>query len=279
MRIIKLVVAILLSTSMANAAEFGGVEEISGYLAPQYFAWEEFSRGERLLREQGWLMGAGVMARVNLLQGDSSSLILTGKAELFGGVVDYDGQTQSVDQNGQPVQPLPVTTDVTYFGTRADVDAGWRVSGEKISLEPFLGIGSRIWLRDLQDSTTMDTNGVPVGVSGYTENWRSYYLRFGGRFDYMFNSDWRLSCEGGAKFPFYTENQVEIAGDDISIEPDGRWSSFAEVGLRRQQLKISTFYEGFRYGQSPGVISGFSTFIQPASKSDMYGVRLGWAFK
>ncbi|WP_243373221.1 hypothetical protein [Geotalea sp. SG265] len=273
MKILAMVTAtVCLIASTAGAAQFGGVEEISAYLAPHYFQWEEFHQGEKLLREQGWLMGAGGTARVNLLKAEAGSLMATGRAELFGGIVDYDGQTQGPDN-------LPVKTDVNYFGTREDVDLGWRISQQKLSVEPFFGLGARWWLRDLDDSTTVNRSGVPVMVNGYTEDWRSFYLRLGGRFDVVLTDDWRLFAEGGAKYPFYTENAVEISGDDVTIKPDGRWSGFAEVGARYNKLKLSLFYEGFRYDQSPGVVVGTFRYFQPISKSDIFGLRFGWAFR
>jgi hypothetical protein len=273
MKILQMVTAaVLFASSTAGAAQFGGVEEISAYLAPHYFQWEEFHQGEKLLREQGWLMGAGGLARVNLLKAEAGSLMATGRAELFGGIVDYDGQTQGPDN-------LPVKTDVNYFGTREEVDLGWRIYQQRLAVEPFFGFGARWWLRDLDDSHAVDRTGTPVMVNGYTEDWRSFYLRLGGRLDLAVADEWRIFAEGGAKFPFYTENVVNVSGDDITIKPDGAWSAFAEAGVRFKKLKLSAFYEGFRYDQSPGVVVGKFQFFQPVSKSDIFGLRAGWAFK
>ncbi len=280
MRFIKLVMAALLWTaSTTTAVQALEVEEVSAYLAPHYFQWEEFHGGEKLLREQGWLVGAGGLARMNLLKAEAGSLILSGKAELFGGVVDYDGQTQSINETGEAVEPLPVTTKVDYLGTREEVDLGWRILQQKIWLEPFFGLGIRWWLRNLQDSTAIDNTGAQVQVSGYTENWLSGYTRLGARLGYTMTDDWRIFGEGGVKYPFYTANMVETSDSDITLKPDGRWSAFAEIGARYRQVKVSTFYEGFRYGQSPAERSGSFSYIQPTSESDVFGLRMGWAFR
>lgn len=272
-------VAVILLSSTANAAQFGGLEEVTGYLAPHYFQWEEFAHGNKLLREQGWLIGAGALARVNLLKGDAGALMLTGRAELFGGIVDYDGQTQSTNNQGQSVTPLPVKTDVNYFGTREEVDLGWRIRQQQLAVEPFFGFGARWWLRDIQDSTAFDpAENTVKNVSGYTEDWSSLYLRLGGRVDLAVNDDWHIFSEGGAKYPFYTENTADIAGD-ITLKPDAHWSAFAEAGTRYKKLKISGFYEGFRFNQSPGVVRGNTQYFQPISKSDIFGLRVGWAFR
>ena len=89
----------------------GGVREFSAYPSLQYFTWEEFVGGRRILQEKGLLYGAGAAVALDLLQTDAGVLTLRGKGELFGGVVDYDGQTQA---------SLPANTDVSYFGTKAE---------------------------------------------------------------------------------------------------------------------------------------------------------------
>src|SRR5512138_1364869 len=133
MRIIGILAAlVLLTVTNASAAQFGGVEELTLYPSFQYFTWKEFNDGTRLLKEDGFLYGAGAAIRVNLLKAETSSLMLRGKAELFGGEVDYDGQTQPTNPqttppNGQiqPPSSLPVKTDVTYIGAKGEADLGW----------------------------------------------------------------------------------------------------------------------------------------------------------
>ena len=275
MRTIGLLLLLVLSTaSGAGAARFGGVEEFSASLSPQYFQWEESLHGKRLLREQGWLVGAGALVDLNLVQTETAgSLMLKGKAGLFGGVVDYDGQTQ-------PPNPFPVTTDVNYFGTKAEADLGWRFPVRKVSIEPFGGVGYRWWLRDLQDTSAVDNNRTLVRVSGYTEYWQSAYARFGGHLVYAISDDWRAFGEGGAKYPFYTGNTVNFSDTgELTIKPGSHWSGFAELGARYKKIKVSAFYEGFRYSQSPVVARGNSGVFQPASASDIFGINLGWVFK
>ena len=280
MKVFKIMaLAVLLFSSTAHAAQFGGVEETSVYLAPHYFTWEEFYQGQKLLREQGWLIGGGGLVKVNLRKAETGSFMLTGRAELFGGVADYDGQTQSVNLQGDSVPSLPVSTDAVYFGAKGEADFGWRVSMQQVSVEPFFGLGSRWWLRHLKASTTLDMMGSPARVDSATEEWSSLYLRLGGRLETVINNDWRLFVEGGLKYPFYTENSFNVAGIDVTVKPDGRWSGFAELGVRYKQLKFSTYYEGFRYGRSDGVPLGYIGVFQPTSKSDTIGFRVGWVLQ
>jgi hypothetical protein len=275
MKVTGLVAALVLfAASNVSAAQFGGVEEVSASISPQYFQWEESIGGKRLLREQGWLVGAGAQVRVDLLKTEAGSLMLKGKAELFGGVVDYDGQTQ-------PPNPFPVKTDVTYIGARGETDLGWRFPVQKVSIEPFAGIGYRWWLRDLHDSTAFDpVQGRNVPVGGYTEYWQTVYARLGAHLDYSVSDTWKLFWEAGAKYPFYNSNTVAFTDvGEKTIRPENAWSAFAEVGARYKRFRPSMFYEGFRYSQSPLVaIGGNRAIYQPKSDSDIVGISLGWAF-
>ncbi|ABQ25461.1 hypothetical protein [Geotalea uraniireducens] len=275
MKLLRLLaILILFTASEASAAQFGGVEEFSVNLSPQYFQWEEFFNGRRLLREQGWLVGAGPLIYLNLLQAEpAGSLLLKGKAEVFGGVVGYTGETQ-------PPNPFPVKTDVGYVGVKGEVDLGWRFTVNKVSFEPFGGVGYRWWLRDLYNSTTVDNSGKLVKVNGYTETWQSVYARAGGQIGYAISDDWRAFCEGGAKYPFYTGNSVDFTETgNLTTKPGGRWSAFAEIGARYRKFKLSAFYEGFRYAQSPVVASSTLRVFQPTSESDLFGFSLGWVFR
>ena len=276
MKVIGLLATLVLfAATNVSAAQFGGVEELSVYPSFQYFTWKEFDRGTRLLKEDGFLYGAGAAIRVDLLKTETGSLMLKGKAELFGGVVDYDGQTQ-------PPNPFPVKTDVTYIGARGETDLGWRFPVQNVSIEPFAGIGYRWWLRDLHDTTAFDPNqGRNVQVGAYSEYWQTVYARLGAYLDYTLSDTWKLFGEAGAKYPFYNSNTVEFTDvGEKTIRPGKVWSAFAEIGARYKRFRPAVFYEGFRYATSPLVpIGGNSAIFQPESESDIIGVSLGWVFK
>lgn len=252
------------------AAGQGPVKELYIYPSFQYFQWEEYHAGQRLLRETGPLFGFGAVVGLEsppLVTGNT--LTFKARAELFGSVVDYDGHTQ-------PPESLPDKTDVTYFGTKYEVDLGWKYTFGAMSLEPFAGGGVRWWLRDLQDSTTTDTGGNLVHVTGYQEDWVSAYARLGLRGGFYVAPDFRIFAEAGAKYPFYTTNSTDFPGvGSVTVKPGGRWSAFAEVGAQYRWFRPSIFYEGFRYADSPPSMGLF----QPKSDSDIIGVNLGFAFR
>ncbi|WP_239027772.1 hypothetical protein [Geomonas subterranea] len=162
----RTLLAVVIVLCCAMPASAGRVEELTPYFSTQYFTWQERIDGRRLLKEEGPLFSVG--ARLGAVT--DSSLTVRGKAELFGSEVGYRGETQAPN-------PAPVHTRVTYLGTEAEADLGYRLRPAVIVVEPFGGIGYRYWLRDLQDSRTSDG----TQVSGYTEEWMVGYCRLGAR--------------------------------------------------------------------------------------------------
>lgn len=269
----------LWSAPALAAPRFGGMTELYLYPYIQYFHWEEESAGRKLLTESGPIYGIGTAVGLNLLQTDTSgSLFMKAKGELFGGVIDYDGETQAPSS-------LPVKTDVTYLGGKGEVNLGWSFPAGRFAIQPFSGIGYRIWLRDLHDSTTRDRNGNTVQVGGYTEAWESAYTKFGLTLTRTFDGGMQMFWEGGASFPFYNTNNVDIVENGIvtrtaTIKPEGRWSAFGEFGVRTGKVRTAIFYQGYRTDQSPAVrISQSVAILQPRSTEDVVGVSVGYCFR
>ncbi|HET6420672.1 MAG TPA: hypothetical protein VFG19_10980 [Geobacteraceae bacterium] len=255
------------------AADSTGINELYVYPSFQYFQWEEYHAGQRLLKETGPLFGAGAAIGLEGPKlGNNNFFTLKAKGELFGGVIDYDGHAQDLQTGEQ----FPIKTDVDYFGTKGEADLGWRYTVGQFYLEPFGGLGIRWWLRDLQDTTSTDANGNTVQVAGYQEDWLSAYARVGLRGGFYVSGNVRVFAEGGAKYPFYTRNSTDFPGvGSVTVKPGGRWSAFAELGAQYKWFRPSVFYEGFRYADSPPS----SGLFQPESDSDIIGVNLGFAFR
>lgn len=244
-------------------AQAASLDELIPFLSIDRYSWREFSDGRRLLKETGELVSGGVV-----LGGRASLLTFRGKAELFGGEVDYDGETQAPD-------PVPVRTEVNYFGIRNQLDLGYLFRAGALRGEPLVGIGHRWWIRDLEDSRS--ATGEPV--SGYSEIWQTAYARLGARAAYRAER-LDLFAEGGALYPFYTGNSVDFVGTgDVTFHPRGRVSGFAEAGVAWNGAKLSLHYEGFRWSRSGAKAVGDRFFFQPNSRSDLVGVSLGWNFR
>jgi len=242
--------------------------ELTPYLSGQYYTWSEFSGGRRLLKESGPLFAGGLLVGCSVPQQARSAFALRGKFEVFGGVVSYDGETQAPN-------PVPVQTDVSYFGTEQDLDLGYRYSAEAWNLEPFGGVGYRWWLRDLYNSKSASG----MAVSGYTEFWQTAYLRLGARGSHRITPEVSLFAEGGGTYPFYAGNSVEFVGNaTTTFRPGGKLSGFAEAGMSYRRLKLALTYQGARFAASPLVRVGNQAFFQPESSSDIFGLSVGCSF-
>ena len=259
----RFLLALLLCSFSALPVAAGTMGKPIWYFSPQYFTWQERADGRRLLRESGPLFSLGGVAGFVA----DSSLTIRGKGELFGGQVGYRGETQ-------PPDPQPISTDVVYFGTREELDLGYRFTGLG-RFEPFAGLGHRWWLRGVQDTTTAGGSAV----EGYTELWQTVYGRLGVRGESPLRSGGVAFAEGGAKYPFYTGNSVEFAtGGTTTFYPGAAWSGFAEAGIRGDSFELALTYEGFRFSPSPQKRVQGTRYLQPESSSDIFGVSLGWSF-
>lgn len=246
----------VLAVLSAAPLQAAGLEELVLFPSVQYFTWEEFDRsGSRIVKEEGPLYGLGVAVKADLAQ---KVLVLTGKTEVFGGEVRYDGST---------LAGTPVRSDVDYIGVDATLDLGYRLRMNRLALEPFAGLGYRWWHREIQATDISSTT---------TEEWDSFTLRLGARGEYRLSDSARLFVEGGAKYPWHNRDIANPdGGGDETFRPESRWSAFAEAGGQFGRIRPSVFYEGYRFGASPTV----GSFYQPRTDADIVGIRIGFAFR
>jgi len=241
--------------------------EVNVYGKVESFTFKEYKGGALLLEESGKIYGIGATSKFNPFR----QLTLKVRGELFGGQVDYDGQTWG---------GVPVKSNTNYLGFKIEGDAGWKfMVAEKTSVEPFVGLGYRWWLRDIESRP-------PIAI-GYTENWRSLYARLGVRGDHNLSKHAKLFAEGGVRLPIRNKNTADLTVvglNEVTVEPGKKASVFAEAGLQFKFLKASVFYEGMRFSESPLALAGVDPVLgpvwvfQPESKADMFGVNIGFAF-
>jgi hypothetical protein len=229
------------------------------YVSVADYGWREIDPvdGSRLMTESGALLGLGFSYehafedKINLKLG----------IELFGGNVDYDGQTQA---------GVAVQTDTTYLGLKLKGDVGGNyVLSPKWTVKPFLGLGLWTWTRTASDSIAADG----TIAYGYSEDWMVFHFRLGVQSAFQLSDSSRFFVEGGMKLPIYNENYAHI-DSGITINPGKKVSYFAETGVRTGKVKFSLFYDGLRFSLSSPV----NGFVQPESIADMVGVKVGVLF-
>jgi len=269
-------IAIVLAFSCVMSARPSMAGEIDIYGAIESYTWKEFGdNDQRFLEESGALIGVGFAYWREF----GNHVTVKPAAEIFGGTVDYDGQAC----NSLTGVCFPSTTKVDYFGVKLAGDAGRRFRpGENSFVEPFGGLGVRIWERNIRDGKA--ANGATT--SGYVEEWITLHARLGVRGGQDLAPGKQLIAEAGVKLPLYNENTAYLSrkglGPDVTMHPGKTPSFFAELGIKLNRFKGSLFYEGLRFSKSDEVTTTDGRYIysswQPRSAADIYGVRLGASF-
>ncbi len=254
-------------------AAVASVDEKNVYLAVENFGWKEFDDdNSRIVKESGTLVGVGFMYQKEF----ANHVTLRPAAEVFGGPVDYDGT--ACDINTRVCQPA--TTTVDYFGLKLQGDVGRRFDSERGRyryIEPFGGLGMRIWDRNINNGTAADGSAT----AGYLERWITLHARLGVRGGIDISDRTNLFAEAGLKLPLYNENTAyqNIVGRDVTVKPGKQVSVFAEAGMKISRFKASLFYDGLRFSRSDVVdVGGGLGFLQPRSTNDIYGLKLGAVF-
>ncbi|HMO49671.1 MAG TPA: hypothetical protein PKE26_02780 [Kiritimatiellia bacterium] len=228
----------------------------------QDFTWREDVGQPLRLKESGWLYGIGVNGRLR----QPERWQLHYRAQFYGGEVDYDGFLQYLDGRVEPYQ-----AETRYLGAVGDLDASFLLNeGDAIPVRPFIGIGTRYWLRELDKREGF----------GYDEYWLTIYGRLGLNIEVPESSarTWFLSM--ALVVPVYNyEWAVDVPllpDDNIELKPKRKLGQHLEAGVRGQRFQAALFYEALNFGQSDLDRSGM--FFQPASEKRLAGLRVGMAF-
>jgi len=227
--------------------------ESTWYTRVDYFHWNERFFGQDVVNESGPLVTLGYQRRF-----DHERV----RAELFGGSVDYSGG--AVDESGN-VEPLDNITN--YVGVRAEYD---------LLLEPetlenvsfFVGIGTRIWNRDLPETVT--GSGALVGAT--QEDWFTFYPYLGIERRRIKHAG--LEAYWMARIGFTALTLERSTLNDAAIYPKPGVTAQLEGGVRGKHFFASAFSEVMYWNQS-SVSAGW---LQPASTMVTVGLRTGTNF-
>ena len=251
---------------VAVPAPADGPRESCWYYRLDTFYWNERSGGADFVNEYGPISTLGYVRR----SGPERY-----RFELFGGTVAYDGAAQYTDDQGQlQSEPYHQSFGTNYLGCRGEYDlliepAAW----SKARL--VLGVGSRFWVRDLQDAVTPSD----ILVSGYQEFWWTFYPYVG--------LETRNSDEPGLQFfgsvrvgvtplnfQYATLMDPDYPRAGSVVYPRCGMTGQMELGVRYQKFSASAFLEAFTWGQSADVGDSF----QPASRMLTIGGKIGYTF-
>ena len=219
------------------------------------FKWTEEYGGEELLEETGPIIGVGIKFRSDLI---------AARAEIFGGVVDYDGQTQ----DGTPAE-----TDVNYAGMLAECDFlvlsavnRKRREDGRIRWDPFIGGGFSLWSRDLESTNR---------AIGYREDWFTLYTHLGLELSVPFKEDCRWFAATRLGYSLYNYESVDledIGRGTVELNPGLGPRFRIQTGIDYRGFTGSIYFEWVRFSESD-VEDGF---LQPESEQAILGLSAGF---
>ncbi len=266
-----LIIALLAAVpSMSAAADsmFDEADEedrplkTSVFLYPfvEKYKWNEFFAGTQIEENEGELYGAGAMVTM-----DSGRALGRLRGEWFQGKLDARGMTQA---------GLPWETEVNHYGFRLELDGAWRVRTGRVTIAPLMGVGYRWWRRDFEDSPTVVGRGL--------DKWHTVYLKFGALAEANAGGGIVPYAEAGIRLGVFNNEEFEVSGTRVSVDPGGRLTPYAELGLTAAFLKMAAYYERVEFAQSepkatPVLPPGFG-FVQPEVTGNIFGARVGIAF-
>lgn len=238
------------------------------YATAQSFVWEEFLNGDKLLKEDGPIIGIGGEIQLNL----GESFIFIGQAEFFGGDVDYDGSVQEADGT---LTPTKSTT--TYRGGSIAGKIGTPIAlGKSAELIPHIGLGARIWERTLD--TSYDDRYI--GDNGYIEDWAMLHGTLGATISFPLGEKFTGFATAELRLPLDTTETVDLSNvggdDDVDLEPEANLSFFAEAGIARGMFFASLYIETLDFDESD--IDSSGQYLQPDSEATLIGGRAGVRF-
>ncbi len=237
----------------AYAVHRGENVQSSWYARVDYMHWNERVGGSDFVNENGTLFTLGYTKQIGIERF---------RAEFFGGDVHYDG----FGQFDSGMERLVSNTG--YLGVRGEYEMVMAPAAWEGRAAFLMGIGSRLWVRDLHDGTS--DLGNPV--SGYQETWWTTYPFVG----------FETHRPIGAESQWYTQwrcGMTAITYQYATIMDRPLWPKMgafanAEIGLRGQRFFISARTEIMTWEESSQVQDSF----QPRSLLLTVGGRFGIYF-
>jgi len=232
------------------------------YFKQDAFYWNERVDGANFVKEYGPLSTLGYSHRHGIERY---------RLEIFGGTVAYDGGAQFNDGTTEPYHD---SNGTNYLGVRGEYDmliepASWS------KFRMFIGVGTRFWVRDLQDTV------LPSGdfVAGYQETWWTIYPYFGFETKESLEPGPHFFCSGRIGATPFTYQYSDYFDPDTQLNgtvlyPRCGITGQAELGVRFQRFSLSACFECMTWGES-AVVRDSS---QPNSTMVTVGAKLGYTF-
>jgi hypothetical protein len=248
--------------------------EASWYVRFDYFTWNEQEDRDRLLDESGVLYTIGYQRRMGAKRV---------RLELFEGTVHYSGET--IDK-----PPIALVSTTGYIGVRGEAEYVWDFQVSETSTSSFFaGVGTRFWLRNLADASSVTTGQIVS--QGYQETWWTLYPYVGLEKKWLLENSEEIFLSGrlGCTAVTYQDASLQDVAVDTTTKPatvtnitdsSPLWpspglTSQVECGLRYGKFAMSAYFDAMTWQASP---IGRGGYFQPDSRMITVGLKFALCY-
>ncbi len=238
--------------------------ESTWYFREESFHWNERMGGTEFVNEYGPLSTLGYQHR---------SGIERFRFEIFGGTEAYYGAAQFDDGTSEPYNE---SNGTNYVGLRGEYEILFEPTAWP-QIRFMLGLGTRFWLRDLQDATTPDG----TYVTGYEETWWTIYPYIGVETRESNEPGvhfYGLARVGATVFTYQYADSIDLnyypLYSDTVLNPRCGVTAQLQLGVHFQKFSLVAFSEIMTWAESAEVRGS----LQPASCMTTIGAQFGYTF-
>jgi hypothetical protein len=225
-----------------------------------YFRWVEPRDGTDQVSESGALYTIGYARRIGpeRLRG-----------ELFGGAMTFS--TALTDSGA----PDPVESSTSYIGVRGEYEHLWNLYDQWPAA--VLGIGTRVWVRDIRDATSQ--SGVDFEPGQQT--WWTIYPYVGLEKRWLRDNGSELFVYGRLGCTVLTYQHISWP-DDPAFYPRPGITGQVECGWRTPRFFVSAYFEAMTWQDSQpehyhnGAADDY--YFLPAAQMYTTGLKVGLCF-
>ena len=243
--------------ALACAAAAPATAELSASLGIEYFRWKEDTTPA--VKETGPMLALGLA----YTQDKDDGLLFAYRGRAYFGDVDYEGAFL--------FSGAPASGTTRYSGISNEGQVRWRgpVPGRpEYYVDYVMALGWETWRRRLS--------------SIQKEDYDVAFVRIGAELALRNGERWMVG--GGVKLPVYVREDAHLTdiGFDRNpaLKPGRAASLYANVGYNiDEKLRVSAYYDGYEFRDSPAVdVSPFAVY-QPASTMSVIGLKLEYRLK
>jgi hypothetical protein len=227
--------------------------ETTWYARFDYYNWSE--RGVYDANEHGAMYTMGLQRTVGAHRV---------RFELFEGCLDFNGES--------PSQLIDMNSRSKNLGFRTECDFLWDVNRDVWhETDVFAGIGTRFWIRDIQDGINQSSGEY---IEGANETWWTLYFHIGLEKKWRIETGGDIFLSGRVGCTPFTYEYTQVPGQP-SLFPTLGVTGEIEAGFRYEGFLCLVYFDAMGWGKS-AIVDDF--FQQPAAQMFSTGLKIGFSY-